>query len=229
MARDDGAPGVEFVVGASADSPDEELPSPAPRRTNPRRALIGSAVALGGAALIARGVSHGNEPVSPALSAAPSAAPSGIVSIVAPESNHPVPVPQRLAYGAPMCQRPASCSLITTLPAHTVDALHAAFPSSTLRSASTVLATRADKMAPDVVNRTISARAGSTVITVRISMAVPIDGPDVDQRRGVRSTTSVTAVVLGYVVDVEVTRPGSPVSVTVVQRLALDNRLILPV
>jgi hypothetical protein len=227
VAHDDGAPGVEFVVGASADSPDEELSSPAPRRVNPRWALIGAAVVLGGAALIARGVSHGNEPGSPSPSAG--GASSRTASIVAPESNRPIPNPRSIRFAAPLCQRPATCSLITTLPKYTVDALHAVFPGSTVRSSSTVLSTRADKMAPDIVQRTISARAGNATITVRISTAVPIDSPDVDQRRGVASTTRVTAVVLGYVVDVHVTRPGTPVSVTTVQRLAFDNRLILPV
>jgi hypothetical protein len=225
VAHDDGAPDVEFVVGASADSPDEELPPPARRRANPRWALIGAAVVLGGAALIARGVSHGNEPGSPGPSAG--AASSQTVSIVAPESNRPIP--RSIRFAAPLCQRPASCSLVTTLPAYTVDALHAVFPGSTVRSSSTVLSTRADKMAPDIVRRTISARAGGATVTVRISTAVPIDSPNVDQRRGVASTTRVTAVVLGYVVDVDVTRPGTPISVTTVQRLASDNRLILPV
>jgi hypothetical protein len=231
VARDNGPPGVEFVVDTGGDSPDEELPQSVPRRPNTRWSLIGAAVVLGGAALIARGVSHGDEPGSPSAS---SSLPSGSAgsdgaAIIAPESNRPLPDPRRLRYGAALCQLPASCSLTGTLPTGTIDALHETFPDITLRSAATVLSTRADKMAPDVVNRTIHASAGTAAVTIRIRTSVPIDSPDVEQHRGATSTTKVTAVALGYDIAIEVSRPGEPVPVATVQRLATDGRLILPV
>ena len=153
--------------------------------------------------------------------------------IIAPESNRPLPDPRRLRYGAALCQLPASCSLTGTLPTGTIDALHKTFPDITLRSAATVLSTRADKMAPDVVNRTIHASAGKATVTIRIRTSVPIDSPDVEQHRGASSTTTstttVTAVALGYDIMIEVSRPGAPVPVATVQRLATDGRLVLPV
>jgi hypothetical protein len=231
---DDGAPGVEFVNGASGDSLEEELPPPAPKRTNPRWTLAGGAVVLVAGALIARGVSHGQEPGSPPLggttSSAASTGPSiGAAILGPPESNRPIPDPRRARFAAPLCQRPASCSVVTTLPAHTINALHAAFPGIAVRSASTFLSTRPDKMAPDVITRTINARAGTTTVTIRIQMAAPMDSRHVEQHRGATSTTTVREVTLGYLVSVVVSRPARPVPIATAQRLATDNRLILPV
>jgi hypothetical protein len=238
MAHDNGASGVEFVGDTNDDAPDEELPEPPHRqRNNPRWALAGGAVLLVGAALIARAVSHGNELGNPSPSPSSSAAiasPTAGASvngepIVAPESNRPILDPRRIPFAAPLCQPPAGCSQAATLPGATADALHTAYPDVVVRTASTVLSTRPDKMAPDVVVRTITAQAGSAAITIRIRMAVPIDSREVEQHRGaVISTTKVAAISLGYFIQIEVSRTGSPAPVATVQSLASDGRLVLP-
>ena len=230
MARDDGPPGVEFDVHGDDDAPDEELAQPSQAtRANPRWTLAGGAVVLVAAALIARGVNHHDKQgVVPSASATPSVSlrPPGLI---APESNRPIPDGRGLPFAAPLCQPPAGCSLVTRLPGPTFDALDQTFPGITVRASSTVLATRADKMAPDVVTRTISARVGDASIAVRMRMAVPIDSRDfAEHREGDVTTTSLTELSLGYAITITVTRPGVPVPVIALEKLATDGRLILP-
>ena len=182
---------VDFVVGGGdAGAPDEEeLAQPVPPDPRTRRGLAVGAVVLVGAALIARAVSSHHPAGSAATSSSPrpgspSSSPAssrfqpppdvvGSAQVVVPEGNRPT-FGGRLVLTPIDCPRFATCSASAQLPGAVLAALRAEFPGAAVTSSSSALANRSGRFEPDLLERTVAARAGRS--TIRLGIGKPRGG-----------------------------------------------------
>lgn len=224
-----GAAGVDFVVGdPSGLSDDYSRQRPTP--SSARRGVVLAGVAVAGALLVARVVT--THSVHHPAASRPGAADSSVFS-VSPAAEFPmssrVSMPVTLDSRTGMvvnCPDFQACTVVRAVPRGVANAVRASFPGARVAQVVTVLGLRDGTAVQNVLERTVTASAGTTHVTIELHGAAPSDGVarSGTSRNGHNVVSLYADRVPGYAVSVEAHRPSTSQLVALQTLAVLANR-----